>query len=133
MEVTVKGLKVYYTVEGCGAEDVLILEGWGTNTQVYRPISAQLSQKYRVFTPDLPGFGKSEEPKENWTVGDYAAFVKEFAGKVGIQKVTLIGHSFGGRIILKLHENPSELPFETERIVLIDSAGIRPADTLRKR
>ena len=33
MEVTVKGLKVYYTVEGCGAEDVLILEGWGTNTQ----------------------------------------------------------------------------------------------------
>ncbi len=133
MEVTVKGLKVYYTVEGCGAEDVLILEGWGTNTQVYRPISAQLSQKYHVFTPDLPGFGKSEEPKENWTVGDYAAFVKEFAGKVGIQKVTLIGHSFGGRIILKLHENPSELPFETERIVLIDSAGIRPADTLRKR
>ena len=130
MEVTVKGLKVYYTVEGCGAEDVLILEGWGTNTQVYRPISAQLSQKYHVFTPDLPGFGKSEEPKENWTVGDYAAFVKEFAGKVGIQKVTLIGHSFGGRIILKLHENPSELPFETERIVLIDSAGIRPADTL---
>ena len=91
MEVTVKGLKVYYTVEGCGAEDVLILEGWGTNTQVYRPISAQLSQKYRVFTPDLPGFGKSEEPKENWTVGDYAAFVKEVAGKGGSQKVTAAG------------------------------------------
>ncbi len=133
MEVTVKGLKIYYTMEGYGAEDVLILEGWGTNTQVYCPISVQLAQKYRVFIPDFPGFGESEEPKENWTVGDYATFIKGFAEKVGIRRVTLIGHSFGGRVILKLYEDPSDLPFETERIVLIDSAGLKPTDTLRKR
>lgn len=130
MELTVKGLNTYYTVEGSGPA-VLVLEGWGTNTAVYAPISSLLSGKYTVYTLDFPGFGRSEEPKEVWDVGMYADFTVEFAKALGIKEVILIGHSFGGRVIFKLHEK--ELPFDVPKIVLIDSAGVKPPDTLKKK
>ncbi len=130
MELTLLGQKIHCKTEGTGPA-AIILEGWGTNADVYSSISAQLSVKYTVYTPDLPGFGKSEEPHSPWDVGDYADIVIAFAKELSLEQVTLIGHSFGGRIILKLHEK--DLPFSIDKILLIDSAGIRPRDTLLKK
>ncbi len=130
MELTLSGLKIHYTVEGDGPA-VLILEGWGTNTTVYSSVSSLLSAKYTVYTLDFPGFGESEEPKTPWDVGNYSDFVVEFAKAMGLENVSLIGHSFGGRVILKLHER--NLFFKINKIVLIDSAGIKPSDTLKKK
>ena len=133
MECTINGQRVFFRKDACeeprGA--VLILEGWGTNTDVYAPIAALLSQKYTVYTLDFPGFGQSEEPKDVWDVGAYADFTADFIRHLGLESVCLIGHSFGGRVIFKLYED--RLPCKVERIVLIDSAGVRPADTFKKK
>ena len=51
---------------------------------------------------------------------------------LGIQKATLIGHSYGGRVIIRLAARES-LPFTIERIVLIDSAGILPKKTWKQK
>ena len=133
MEYTVNGLRVNCRVdgEGEGRSAVLILEGWGTNTDVYASIATLLAKKYTVYTLDFPGFGKSEEPKEVWDVGAYADFTASFIRQMGFESLILIGHSFGGRVIFKLHEK--ELPCKIEKIVLIDSAGVKPEDTFKKK
>lgn len=130
MEIVLSGLNVYYTKEGSGPA-VLILEGWGTETAVYASVSKLLSEGYTVYTLDFPGFGKSEEPKEAWDVRRYADLVTAFISAVGLDRVSLVGHSFGGRVIFKLFE--TKPPFGVDRIVLIDSAGVKPKDTFGKK
>jgi len=73
----------------------------------------------------MPGFGKTSEPKTAWCVDDYVDFVIKFIEKMKISKLSLLGHSFGGRVIIKL-ANRSNLKFELDKLVLVDSAGILP-------
>ena len=56
----------------------------------------------------------------------------KFTEVLGIKKAALIGHSYGGRVIIRLASR-SSLPFEITRIVLIDSAGILPQKTFKQK
>lgn len=123
MEKIVSGLRIHYITAGQG-EPVLILHGWGSNLGVHQAMIEQLARKYFVIALDLPGFGQSQEPQRPFCVDDYADFVLEFLKDFAPERISLIGHSFGGRIIIKLANR--DLPFAIARIVLIDSAGIRP-------
>ncbi len=127
MNKTVKGLNINYTEAGEG-ELVVFLHGWGANYTLFQPAIDLVSRKYRAVALDFPGFGKSEEPKEPWDVGDYADFLLEFLADYHAKKVILLGHSFGGRVIFKLYEK--KLPFEIDKIILVDAAGIKPKKTL---
>ena len=129
METVVKELKVHYEVAGQG-ETVLLLHGWGSSMEPYRPLMALLQQKYTVIALDLPGFGKTEEPKAPMNVDDYVDFVLEFLKMFPVEKLSLVGHSFGGRVIIKMANRP--LPFTIPKIVLIDSAGIKPQPSGKK-
>ncbi|MDR2361012.1 MAG: alpha/beta hydrolase [Oscillospiraceae bacterium] len=115
-----------------GERTALILEGWATNTSLYIGLAETVAELgYRVFLPDLPGFGASPEPPEAWNCADYAAFVNRFLEDRGVERVTLIGHSHGGRVILKAI-GESLLSAKTERVVLIGSAGIVREKTERQ-
>ncbi len=126
MNVTLRGMKLNYVDLGSG-EPILVLHGWGSNLEVHRAMLEQLARGYRVLALDLPGFGESDEPPCAYGVDDFADVVLEFLQPFGFSSLTLIGHSFGGRIIIKLANRT--LPFAVRRIVLIDSAGIRPQPT----
>lgn len=130
MNKTVKGLNINYVEEGEG-ELVVLLHGWGSNITLFNASVELLSKGYKVVTMDMPGFGKSEEPKEPWCVDDYVDFVLEFLKDYDFNKVTLLGHSFGGRVIIKLCSR--ELPFEVEKVILVDSAGVKPKKTLKQK
>ena len=104
-------------------QTVLLLHGWGANLQTMLPISKHLSKKYKVYSIDLPGFGKSDEPNSTYTVSDYSKAVIKFIEIMDIKSPTLIGHSFGGRVILKM---VGEFGYKPKNIVFIDSAGIKP-------
>ncbi len=123
MEAVIDGRRVRYIDEGEGPE-VLLLHGWGAPAETYRLIIDHLKTRCRVVAPDLPGFGGSEEPAEPWSVDDFVDFVLKFAAFAGLKAPALIGHSNGGRIIIKLMNRP-ELPFEVPKIVLMDAAGIK--------
>lgn len=123
MKKTVFGLETNYICKGEG-EAVLVLHGWGSNITVHSAMIDLLAQKYRVIAPDMPGFGESEEPNEPWCVDDYVDFILEFLKDMELKKLTLIGHSFGGRVIIKLCAR--ELPFSVEKVILIDAAGVKP-------
>ena len=117
------GLRVHYEMQGQG-ETVVLLHGWASSLQPYRRLMDQLSSKYRVIALDFPGMGRSEEPKEPWDVDGFADFVLAFLEQFEVKKLSLVGQSYGGRVIIKLANR--KLPFAIDKIVLIDSAGIKP-------
>lgn len=128
MELIVKGCRIQYKETGSGDNTVVILQGWGTSMGIYDGMASSINSANKVIQFDFPGFGDSEEPKEAWAVDDYADFFVEFMEQLNIKKATLIGHSHGGRVIIKL-ANRQGLPFEIDRIVLVDSAGVLPVKT----
>ena len=79
----------------------------------------------------MPGFGLSEEPKEPWCVDDYVDFVLKFLEDFKPEKLIVLGHSFGGRVIIKMASR--DLPFEIEKVILVDSAGVKPEKTLMQK
>ena len=132
MEIVIDGYKISYKESGDGQDTAVILQGWGTSMAVYDSVASCLTSKYRVIQLDFPGFGDSDEPREPWAVEDYARFFLKFIETLNIKKAALIGHSYGGRVIIRLASRPS-LAFEIPKIVLIDSAGILPQKTFKQK
>jgi len=124
---TVLGLKTRHLVAGSGPP-VLILHGWGASIEAVYPIVTGLSPVATVHALDLPGFGQSELPPEPWGVEDYQAFVAAFMDALEIEAPTIVGHSNGGRIAIRMAATE---PARATRLVLVDSAGIRPKRTFR--
>ena len=122
--ITIQGQPVAYEDSGSG-EAILLLHGWGASARLYDPLRQMLSQKYRVLAMDFPGFGESPEPPAAWDVDAYADLVLAFCEALGVEQCALVGHSFGGRVIIKLCARQLAAPAIT-KIVLIDSAGIKP-------
>lgn len=131
MNITVSGLKINYVKTGEGP-CVLLLHGWGSNADAFGPAIKSLAENHEVIALDFPGFGQSDMPPEPWCVDDYTDFVIEFIKEMGVKSLSLIGHSFGGRVIIKL-ANRDNLPFEIHKLVLVDSAGIKPKKSLKTR
>lgn len=114
--------KLNYIVEGKG-RDVIILHGWGANIITVVPIVNILKDRFRVHALDLPGFGESEEPRKPLDSFEYADIVRDYMDRMKIEKVILIGHSFGGKLSIILG---NKYPERVEKIVLVNSAGLIP-------
>ncbi|MES0337621.1 MAG: alpha/beta hydrolase [Candidatus Magnetobacterium sp. LHC-1] len=105
---------------------MLLLHGWASSLDSFVSVQRYLSSKFKVYAIDFPGFGKSEEPKEIWGTEDYCTFLEAFMEKMNIAKPIIIGHSFGGRVAIRL-----ALKKKADKLILIDSAGIRPKRTAK--
>ena len=132
METTIDGIRTYYEMSGTGPY-VLMIPGWAAKCSLYRPVSEALSSSYRVILLDLPGFtGGTEEPPQAWDVEGFVTFVIHFIQSLNISEIALIGHSFGGRVIIRML-NRRDLPFTVRKAVLIDSAGIKPIQSAKQK
>lgn len=130
IETIINGLKINYIKKGEG-KTVLILPGWGTVINTYNPLIESISTYANVICLDMPGFGNSDEPKESWNIDDFIKFVKEFIKSQNIKELDLIGHSNGGRIIIKLMSE--KLDFKVNKIILMGSAGIVHKKTFKQK
>jgi pimeloyl-ACP methyl ester carboxylesterase len=101
---------------------VVLLHGWGATKELMLPISRRLAD-FRTVIPDLPGFGDTPAPPSAWGPDEYAAWVLTLLDRLGIDRVHIVGHSNGGRIAIAL---AAGRPDRVGRLVLADSAGIRP-------
>ena len=126
MKTIVNNLAVEYFDEGQGPT-LLMLHGWGDNLHTFDALVHELPG-YRTVRVDMPGFGNSERAAETWGVVEYARLVEAFIKKVQIEPRALIGHSFGGRVIIK---GVGTGIFTPEKIVLIASAGVARKTTLK--
>lgn len=130
MTKTVNGIKINYEQKGEG-DLIVLLHGWGSNIKLFANLIDLLSKKYKVVAMDMPGFGESAEPPSAWCVDDYVDFVIDFLKDYNTDKVMLLGHSFGGRVIIKMNSRKN-LPFKITKVILVDSAGILPPKSNKK-
>lgn len=119
-EIEVGGLKIAYYEAGVG-RDVILLHGWGAGKESMMPIANLLKGSFHVIVPDFPGCGGSDEPTDPWNVSNYSEFLKEFISKIEIKPFAAIGHSNGGRVLIRSCSDW----FKPEKLILIDSAGIK--------
>lgn len=126
MTTKIGNILVNYIQYGEGS-DVVLLHGWGQNIEMMLPLGNELKEK-RITILDLPGFGKSEEPDAIWEIEDYAHFLKEFLQALKIEKPSIIGHSFGGRIAIFYASQ-----YKTRKIVLFGSPCVREKQGLTSK
>ena len=129
MTVNIDGLNIEYITEGEG-QPVLLLHGWGSSFDVYRGIINTLKNRCRLFAVNFPGCGGSDTMDTPWSLDDYCHFVLKFMAAVGISDPILIGHSHGGRVILKMAADGMVNP---PKIVLLDSAGLIPKKSTKQK
>lgn len=94
----VAGGRMHYVDQGAGPPVVLV-HGTPTWSYLYRRLIRSLSTRYRVIAPDHLGFGRSDKPSD----GDYrpealARNLEEFLHRLGLKKLALVVHDFGGPI-----------------------------------
>lgn len=114
----------YYHSEAVGEkkEKLLFLHGWGSNSTLWFTSCLPLAEKgYELYFLDLPGFGKSQMPNHSFHLDDYATIVTQFIAKLEIEKLTLIGHSFGGKIAVRI---ASKNTVSLSGLILVDSSGL---------
>ena len=132
-QIIIKDLLISYSeAQGDSGRTLLFLHGWRSSAQVWQGIIERFKdlkiERLTIYALDLPGFGGSQVPKLPMTVGDYADVVAEFIRKLELKDVIVIGHSFGGRVGIKLASAHPEL---ISKLVLADSAGF-VMDTSKK-
>ncbi len=134
MKTIINGLNINYIDEGEGPL-LIMLHGWGSNCDLFARVIRFTKQKYHTVAMDMPGFGKSDEPKEPMNVDDYVEFVLEFIRTLFPEEreIIFLGHSMGGRVIIKLtsgiHDGRIKADFTVPKVILTDSAGIIPVRT----
>ena len=118
-----KDISLYYEKYGDKGKNIIIIPGWGNNRKTFYYMINFLKKYHTVYIIDLPGFGNSSFSHNDLTIYDYTLLIKSFIENKNIDNPILIGHSFGGRIIITLS---GYYRIKIDKIILIDSAGIKP-------
>lgn len=112
-----RNIKINYLRYGnTKGNTIVLLHGWGQNIEMMKPIGDPFAEDFDIIIFDLPGYGESEEPKEIWTVFDYAECIHDCLNDLNVQKPIMMGHSFGGKISLIYASK-----YDVEKLVLFAS------------
>lgn len=120
MFLRIKDLNIHYESYGSGPP-IVLLHGWCGDGQSFTPLLRALSDRFRVYVIDLPGFGQSHLPTSVWRSKDYAELVQLFLERRHIEKPIVVGHSFGGKIAIQVASN-----CPIAKLILVGSSGIKP-------
>src|SRR4249919_733782 len=120
--VTIHGHRRAFVKVGSGPV-VLLLHGLGCDHRTWLPVIDALSRHYTVIAPDLLGHGMSDKPRADYSVGGFANGMRDLLTVLGIDKVTVVGHSFGGGVAMQF---AYQFPERTERMVLVSPGGLGP-------
>ncbi len=99
----------------------VFLHGWGCDHKSLLFCNKILKDSCLFI--DFPPFGKSSKDIKDWTIFTYSNMVISLCQHLGVKKINLIGHSFGGRVSIIMAVVCKSL---VNKIVLVDSAGLKP-------
>lgn len=118
--VTVHGHRRAYVKQGNGPV-LLLLHGLACDHTTWAPVVDRLAERFTVIAPDFLGHGRSDKPRADYTVAGYANGMRDLLTVLGIDKVTVVGHSFGGGVAMQF---AYQFPERTERLMLLDAGGL---------
>lgn len=96
--VRARGIEFHYAEAGSGDDVVLCLHGWPQHWYEWRHLMPALADRHRVIALDLRGFGWSEAPADGYEKENLADDVLAVLDELGIERVKLVGHDWGGWI-----------------------------------
>lgn len=96
--VRARGIEFHYAEAGSGDDVVLCLHGWPQHWYEWRHLMPALADRHRVIALDLRGFGWSDAPKQGYEKEELASDVLAVLDELGIERVKLVGHDWGGWI-----------------------------------
>lgn len=115
------GHRVSYRTAGDRGPVVLLIHGIVGCAEQWDQVIPLLAERYTVVAPDLLGHGQSAKPRGDYSLGAYAASVRDLLVALGHRRATVVGHSLGGGVAMQFaYEYP---PF-AERLVLVSSGGL---------
>jgi len=127
--VTIHGHRRAYVQAGPeigSAPVLLLLHGLACDHTTWSPVIHELARKHTVIAPDLLGHGLSDKPRGDYSVAGYANGMRDLLTVLGIDKVTVVGHSLGGGIAMQF---AYQFPERTERMILVAPGGLGPEVT----
>lgn len=126
--IRVNDINMYYEIHGAG-NPLLLIGGLGIDLSELESISSWLAQKYRVLTFDNRGAGRTDKPDTPYSIEMMARDTEELLNALGIERVSVLGISLGGRIALEL---ALQHPEKVEKLLLV-STSARVRGTRKRR
>jgi pimeloyl-ACP methyl ester carboxylesterase len=100
---TCDGHKIHYKSLGQGETALVLVHGWTADLTSWRYQVPAFAGKVRVVLLDLPGHGKSEAPKIDYTMDVFARAVDAVLADAGVKKAVLAGHSMGTPVVRQFY------------------------------
>jgi pimeloyl-ACP methyl ester carboxylesterase len=119
-EIELHGHRVSYRRGGSGPV-LLLLHGITNSSATWEHVAPSLCEHFTVIAPDLLGHGESATPRGDYSLGAHAAGVRDLLSALGIDRMTVVGHSLGGGIAMQF---AYQFPERCERLVLVSSGGL---------
>lgn len=113
-----RGLGLSYLRAGDHGPAVVFLHGWGAFKELWWSTLRDLGRDHRCFAVDVPGHGSSPIGSVQ-SLAEVAAQVAAFCDQLGLDGITLVGHSMGGSVAVEL---ALAYPRLVRRLVLVDAA-----------
>ena len=102
---------------------LLLIHGIGSRHETWLPVIDELAKTHTVIAPGLLGHGQSAKPRADYSIGGYANGMRDLLTVLGVERVTVVGHSLGGGVAMQF---AYQFPQRTERIVLVGTGGLGP-------
>jgi len=115
-------LKVHYKSLGEGKTAVVFIHGWCCDHSVWGDQAAAFNGKVRMLFVDLPGYGKSDHPKIDYTMDVFAKGIDAVLQDAGVEQAVLAGHSMGTPVVRQFYRL---FPAKTKALIFVDGA-LRP-------
>jgi pimeloyl-ACP methyl ester carboxylesterase len=117
---TVHGHRRAFRLAGEGPA-LLLLHGIGDSSETWLPVLRDLARDHTVIAPDLLGHGASAKPRADYSVAAYANGMRDLLDVLGVDRVTVVGHSLGGGVAAQF---TYQFPERCDRLVLVATGGV---------
>lgn len=109
--------KIYYESYGSGETAIVFIHGWSVNCRSWDDQIDFFKDNNKVILIDLPGFGKSEHNRQDWSMQQYGKDVAGLCKELHLNNVYLVGWSMGTAAVV---EAARILGNDTKAVVLVD-------------
>ena len=97
------------------------MHGMVNSSRHWQQVALALADRYTVIAPDLIGHGDSTSPRGDYSLGAHAARIRDLLASLGIDRATMIGHSYGAGVAMQFFW---QFPQRTDRLVLVSAGGL---------
>ncbi len=111
------GNKMYYESYGAGESAIVFIHGWSVTCRSWDQQIDFFKDRFKVILIDLPGFGKSEHLRQDWSMQHYGKDVAGLCMKLELKNVYLVGWSMGTAVVV---EAARQLGMDAKAVITVD-------------